>query len=122
MYLFHSIRLLTAVAIALAVLVIAPSASASRLEGEGYASHIQMRQEKRASIVQIQGPLSCDMGSVNTGKACVLRVLDTRSGKVYTLTNNGDAMKLFNSGTRTVSIEGRFSDSQTLEVAKVSAL
>lgn len=81
-----------------------------------------LQQQLRASTVSITGALTCKMGEINTGEACNLKITDSKTGKIFGLANAGDAMRMYNSGTKNVAIEGTVNDNGTISVAKISAL
>lgn len=81
-----------------------------------------MKYEFTPSLIQIEGALSCTMGTNNDGQACDLKILENKTGKVFNLTNNNDAMRLFHSGKRNVKVEGQIDQANTLQVATISPL
>lgn len=105
--------------LALSTLLIAMNAWAFRGDHFNMTS---LRQEKRASKITVAGVLTCKMASENTGQPCELKIHDAKTGKTFSLSQNGEAMKLFQSGTKQVSVEGRFEDAQTIAVSNVQAL
>jgi hypothetical protein len=83
------------------------------------------RQERAAAdskLIRIEGLLTCKMGEVNTGQPCALRLEDAKSGKSFNLNNADAAMRMFQSGSTSVAIEGTYLDAQTISVGKVNPL
>jgi hypothetical protein len=110
-----------------AVLIQASSMSLGALNA--FASHdgsdvtvASLRQERNRSNIKIQGFLSCNMGGENNGQGCALKLKDNTTGKIFNLSNATDAMRLFVTGTKNVAVEGKLADSETLQIASVSAL
>jgi hypothetical protein len=81
----------------------------------GDMTRASLRQELRTTaLVKLEGALTIDNGR--------LMISDIRSGRSFGLVGAGDAMKLYDSGTRNVAIEGTLADASTINVSKVSAL
>jgi len=72
--------------------------------------------------VRVEGDLSCDMGAENNGQSCDLKLHESKTGRTYNLVSAKLAMKLFQSGGKSVVIEGRLEDSETLEVKNARSL
>jgi hypothetical protein len=78
------------------------------------------------SIALIAGPLTCTLsGGENQGQACTLKIRDLKTGKIFQLTNAGEARGLYAAGTTNVAIQGTVSTNDagegTLEVTRISA-
>jgi hypothetical protein len=69
--------------------------------------------------IKVKGQLICDNASGST--ACQLNLKDSKSGQIYTLTETDQALELFNSGTKSVLIEGR-ANGRMLAINEISAL
>ena len=81
------------------------------------------RQEMAAlSQIQVEGPLTCSLGESNTGRSCELSIRDQKTGRTFGLNNDNTAMRLYIQGARTVLIEGKLENANTIAVAKASAL
>ncbi len=103
--------------IALAVLMAQSAVLAGpALAHRGDVTNASLRQEMRTSLVTIEGALSCN---TENGASCSLRLQELSTGKSYKLRNASSAMKLYNSGTINVAIEGRFRDSDTIEIVSI---
>jgi hypothetical protein len=82
-----------------------------------------IRQEANSSAkVKIIGLLSCKLGVENTGQGCMLKLEEKGTGRIYRLSNAGEAMRLFQSGSKNVAIEGKFSDAETIEIGNVAKI
>ena len=82
-----------------------------------------VHQEIRIAIVKLEGSLTCRMGSENNGQPCMIRLQDTRSGRMFTFADPSEALRLFNSGKRYVSVVGMMADDEmTIQIQKISAL
>jgi len=84
-----------------------------------------IRQDMQTSnVARIEGVLECKMSAVNDGSACDLKLIDVRNNRAYGLVNgNGVAMRMFQSGVRSVSIEGNVNaDAGIIEIADIKAL
>jgi hypothetical protein len=96
------------------------------LQGDG-TSIGAIRQELRDEAapikrVSIEGNLSCMRGSLNTGQACELKLSETKTGRIYNLTQTKSAMELFENGKKQVLIEGHMTDADTLEIRNAQTL
>lgn len=80
-----------------------------------------VRQENRTSVIRIEGTLTCNMGTQNSGEGCALKIREAKSGKTYDLANGNVAMRLFNSGSRNVAIEGSLIDAETISVVSAAS-
>jgi len=72
--------------------------------------------------LQIVGDLRCDMGEQNSGEPCEVKIKDSKTGKVFFLSRAKTAMRLYMSGTRHVTLDGRDAGSETIEVLAIHPL
>lgn len=114
-------RLLTALLLSAAFTLglLAPNAFAGRSSGDGINSQIIKRELKLMAPVErirIEGTLSCDLGTENTGKGCELTLKEATNGKLYRLLEARSAMDLYLEGKKSVIIEGKLAGAETIEV------
>ena len=74
-----------------------------------------------ANTLTVKGNLSCDMGAVNNGETCTLKIRDNQTGKVWDIANAGAVLKLYRDGVKQVAIQGSTS-SDTIAVIRVDRL
>jgi hypothetical protein len=118
----HSITL--AIAGMIAMIGIASPAFAFR--GGDAVNFAVIRHENQApnklKLVSIKGALSCDMGAENNGQGCSLKLRETGTNRTYNLIEADNAMRLFQDGSKSVVIEGRMADAETIEVKNARTL
>ena len=73
-----------------------------------------------SSLTQVIGALSCNLGEENMGQACVLKITESKSGKILTIQNESEAMKLYFSGTKQAQIEGTMIDNETIHLVRAN--
>ena len=108
--------------IAQMLLLLSPAIAVMR---EVDTTFVSLRQAERAaqqeSQVKINGALACPLAAENTGEGCNLTLRDSRTGRTYRLSNANGAMRLYQNGTKNVTIEGTLADGQTIQVATAQA-
>jgi hypothetical protein len=120
----HSLALVSTVAAALCGSAQAYSNSRGDMSNYGTIRHEIGAREPAATenLVRINGILSCDLGSANTGQACELKLKENGSGRIYNLADSAAAMRLFQDGKKNVQIEGRLAGNETIEVKTAQTL
>ena len=109
------------------IVSLAPLAPAYASRGADGTNRSMIRQEIEAispqiKLVRIEGALSCDMGAENNGKACDLKLRESKTGHTFNLIEAKAAMQLYQGGNKNVAIEGRLEDTDTLEVRDAQIL
>jgi hypothetical protein len=109
-----------------AVITVMASLSAPAFAYRGEATNLSTLRHESTSranqIVRIEGDLSCNMGAENSGAGCSLQLQEAKTGRIYSLTEAANAMRLFQDGTKKVAITGTLSDSETLQVNDAETL
>ncbi len=85
----------------------------------GELSRSSIEQEREQVGIAVSGNLTCVLSEVNTGDACQLKLLDTKTGATYQLADSTAAMRLFFSGKKSVSVEGRLDIGNVIRVSRV---
>ena len=84
---------------------------------------VAIRQELRQlSKVRVEGSLTCKMGLENTGQPCFIKLEDPRSGRSFSFSNPNEALRMFNTGNRYVSVVGKMTGETTMEILEIAAL
>ena len=83
-----------------------------------------LRQERGiASIVHVEGSLSCVMPAENNGKPCQLKLIENNTGKTFELIgSSGGAMRLLNDGHTNVAVDGSPAGGNVIDIKKVEKL
>lgn len=85
------------------------------------AAVTRMQQNSDRANTKLKGTLACEQASENTGTACLLKLTEQDTGRVYEIRGSNEAMRLFHDGTRDVAIVGRTSGDQ-LKILEIRAL
>lgn len=85
------------------------------------AAVTRMQQNSDRANSRLKGTLACEQASENIGTACLLKLTEQDTGRIYEIRGSNEAMRLFHDGTREVSIVGRASGDQ-LKVLEIRAL
>ena len=85
----------------------------------GELSRSSIDQERHQVGITVSGNLSCVLSEINTGDACQLKLQDPKTGATYQLADSNAAMRLFFSGKKSVSIEGRLDSGNVIRVSRV---
>jgi hypothetical protein len=104
----------------LALILAASPAFARLADGPNYRQLDQMETRKAAVLIEIEGPLSCYQSESNDGQACRLSLADTKTGKVFEIRQNDQAMRLYMKGSRSVTLQGRLNASNQVEASRIS--
>ena len=88
--------------------------------GSGAEHHMDLR-EMRGTQVSVQGDLACAEGTALEADNCDLTVKDSKSGKVFGLSNEERALAMFTAGVKNVAIEGALSRNGRIKISRVSS-
>ena len=80
------------------------------------------RQELMNTNIQISGTLNCALADANSGQPCQLNVIETESGRSYSLDDAGAVRALYDGGTRNVSINGKRIEANRIRVINATAM
>ena len=81
-------------------------------------SQIRHQNAAKSDKVRLTGQLKCEMAAENTGAPCDLKFLESGTGRLYSLTESGSAMRLYQYGNKSVTIEGKLANANTIQVEK----